>query len=53
MCKTDNIVKADSQTIKNDEVIFLTDGIIEWQGNTKEMLTSKHKMLKDYLNSKN
>ena len=36
-----------------DEVIFLTDGIIEWQGNIKEMLTSEHKMLKDYLNSKN
>ena len=35
-----------------DEVIFLTDGIIEWQGNIKEMLTSEHKMLKDYLNSK-
>ena len=36
-----------------DEVIFLIDGIIEWQGNIKEMSTSKHKMLKDYLNSKN
>ena len=36
-----------------DEVIFLIDGIIEWQGNIKEMLTSEHKMLKDYLNSKN
>ena len=36
-----------------DEVIFLIDGIIEWQGNIKEMSASKHKMLKDYLNSKN
>ena len=36
-----------------DVVIFLTDGIIEWQGNIKEMSASKHKMLKDYLNSKN
>ena len=36
-----------------DEVIFLTDGVINWQGNIKEMLTSKHKILKDYLNSKN
>ena len=36
-----------------DEVIFLTDGIIEWQGNIEEMLASEHKMLKDYLNSKN
>ena len=29
MCKTDNIVKADSQTIKNDEVIFLTKANIK------------------------
>ena len=36
-----------------DEVIFLTDGVINWQGNIKDMLTSKHKILKDYLNSKN
>lgn len=36
-----------------DEVIFLSDGRIEWRGNIKEMLKSKHSMLKDYLNTNN
>ena len=50
---TSIIISHDPQSIQKicDEVIFLTNGKIEWHGNVKEMLTSKHKMLKDYLNS--
>ena len=50
---TSIIISHDPLSIQKicDEVIFLTDGKIEWHGNVKEMLNSKHKMLKDYLNS--
>ena len=50
---TSIIISHDPLSIQKicDEVIFLTDGKIEWHGNIKEMLTSKHKMLKEYLDS--
>ena len=50
---TSLIISHDPLSIQKicDEVIFLTDGKIEWHGNVKEMSNSKHKMLRDYLNS--
>ena len=50
---TSLIISHDPLSIQKicDEVIFLTDGKIEWHGSVKEMSNSKHKMLRDYLNS--
>ena len=50
---TSIIISHDPLSIQKicDEVIFLTDGKIEWYGSVKEMSNSGHKMLKDYLNS--
>ena len=50
---TSLIISHDPLSIQKicDEVIFLTDGKIEWHGSAKEMSNSKHKMLRDYLNS--
>ena len=50
---TSLIISHDPLSIQKicDEVIFLTDGKIEWHGSIKEMSNSKHKMLRDYLNS--
>ena len=50
---TSLIISHDPLSIQKicDEVIFLTDGKIKWHGSVKEMSNSKHKMLKDYLNS--
>ena len=50
---TSIIISHDPLSIQKicDEVIFLTDGKIEWHGSVKEMSNSKHKMLRDYLNS--
>ncbi len=50
---TSIIISHDPLSIKKicDEVIFLTNGKIEWHGSVKEMSNSRHKMLKDYLNS--
>ena len=50
---TSLIISHDPLSIQKicDEVIFLTDGKIEWHGSVKEMSNSNHKMLRDYLNS--
>ena len=50
---TSIIISHDPLSIQKicDEVIFLTDGKIEWHGSVKEMSNSRHKMLKDYLSS--
>ena len=50
---TSLIISHDPLSIQKicDEVIFLIDGKIEWHGSVKEMPNSKHKMLRDYLNS--
>jgi len=50
---TSLIISHDPLSIQKicDEVIFLTNGKIEWHGGVKEMSNSSHKMLKDYLNS--
>ena len=50
---TSLIISHDPLSIQKicDEVIFLTDGKIKWHGSVKEMSNSKHKILKDYLNS--
>ena len=50
---TSIIISHDPLSIQKicDEVIFLTNGKIEWRGSVKEMSTSGHKMLTDYLNS--
>ena len=50
---TSIIISHDPLSIQKicDEVIFLTNGKIEWHGSAKEMSTSDHKMLTDYLSS--
>ena len=50
---TSIIISHDPHSIQKicDEVIFLADGKIEWHGSVQEMLNSRHKMLKEYLNS--
>ena len=50
---TSIIISHDPLSIQKicDEVIFLTNGKIEWHGSVKEMSTSGHKMLTDYLSS--
>ena len=50
---TSVIISHDPLSIQKicDEVIFLTNGKIEWHGSVKEMSNSRHKMLEDYLSS--
>ena len=56
ICKknvTSIIISHDPLSIQKicDEVIFLADGKIEWNGSVRKMFNSKHKLLKEYLNS--
>jgi phospholipid/cholesterol/gamma-HCH transport system ATP-binding protein len=50
---TSVIISHDPLSIQKicDEVIFLTNGKIEWHGSVEEMSNSRHKMLEDYLSS--